>query len=1233
MTELNLTSPLRDLINIPEKVDASDFVLQLHEGVEHADRTLSDYVVTDSIAESLDDALGIVERTFAERRAKGAFIHGSFGSGKSHFMAVLHLLLTGNLTARKLDGLASVVDRRSGVLARNVLAIDYHLLGAKSFEDELFNGYLKTVRNSHPHAPTPMLHVSDSLLADAANARARMGDAAFFAAISTGADDGWGDFSAPWDAESFDAAIRAGGAERDRLVTDLTSTLYQSYTHAGQWLDISTGLERMTEHAKSLGYDGIVLFLDELVLWLGQHLSDSAFIQEETSKVAKLVETGVSSLPIPIVSFVARQRDLKDFLGDSIDGAQQQAIGQSFQWWEDRFERIELKAADLPKIVKQRLLAPTSDAAASVLGDALASVKRSGAWTYLMTDEVNSDEQDFADVYPFSPALVDSMIALSSLMQRERTALKLMGELLADGRSELTASDVVPVGDLFDQIMTGSSTPLTNDMKRRFSIARSFYEEKFRPFLLNKHNLMESDARALGRKHPFRTEDRLAKTLLVADLAPGAASLRNLTAAKLAALNYGTINSYVPGAEAQQVRTWVGQWAQQFGEVSIGEGVDPLIAIHLSGVDYDSILERVASEDNPSNRRVLIRDLVQGELKLTGGGLIREKQLTHVWRGRKRNVVAIFGNVRDQNDVRDEDLISSGDEWKLVIDYPYDADGRPPTDDLARLSDLQDEGVESQTIVWIPNFLTQDRLADLGKLVKLEHVLLPNQFDQNSSHLPATDREPARQALENQRKTLRTSIVSALRQAYAVSSRKSGDVDDDLTPSEVFSTLFRGLKISPPVADDLLKGLQSALEQAWAVEFPEHPAFEPSGAEIRTIDLRRVVELVETAVSAGGRAEGLARPEQEVLKRIAVPLGLGTLSENVFVASMVEFRWRDTFSKWAAEADDRIDVKTLRDRLATWGMARDVEDALIASWALIADREWVRGETAVPAPAVGSIPNDLVLRSANLPSEADWKRANEVAAAVFGMPKEHARISTAVRRFGDAVQPRAREAVPAADGLVTELIRHAGDLGIATDAPVGRLATARRAQSLVSAVAGERNPLVMIERLAATELGTDVTPLARSTSSAAALQRKLAAADWDTFRAADALDDAPEAAHAIGALRAAASENEYVSPLGEVLDQAMVVARQAVLARVRKAEPGPGPMPRPGDGASSAGSTLAPRPDGDSASGAGPIVNPDEVVLPDVASITSNIDALRDEIRSAMEQAPGKRVRIKWWLE
>jgi len=38
----------------------------------------------------------------------------------------------------------------------------------------------------------------------------------------------------------------------------------------------------------------------------------------------------------------------------------------------------------------------------------------------------NADRGVFRKVYPFSPALVETLIAVSSVLQRERTALKVM---------------------------------------------------------------------------------------------------------------------------------------------------------------------------------------------------------------------------------------------------------------------------------------------------------------------------------------------------------------------------------------------------------------------------------------------------------------------------------------------------------------------------------------------------------------------------------------------------------------------------------------------------------------------------------------------------------------------------------------------------------------------------------------------------------------------------------------
>ena len=67
-------------------------MLRLSEGVERAERTLSDYVVTEQLAGCFDDALPLIGSAVGANTSKGAYLHESFGSGKSHFMAVLTLL-------------------------------------------------------------------------------------------------------------------------------------------------------------------------------------------------------------------------------------------------------------------------------------------------------------------------------------------------------------------------------------------------------------------------------------------------------------------------------------------------------------------------------------------------------------------------------------------------------------------------------------------------------------------------------------------------------------------------------------------------------------------------------------------------------------------------------------------------------------------------------------------------------------------------------------------------------------------------------------------------------------------------------------------------------------------------------------------------------------------------------------------------------------------------------------
>ena len=112
------------------------------------------------------------------------------------------------------------------------------------------------------------------------------------------------------------------------------------------------------------------------------------------------------------------------------------------------------------------------------------------------------------------------------------------------------------------------------------------------------------------------------------------------------------------------------------------------------------MLVHVQNEDTHENRRGLLRRLLAEQIgaSLTGA-LGSEYSLTHVWRGQKREVDVVFGNVRDTRTLPDAALIATDGRWKLVIDFPFDDAGHPPSDDVWRLVQLKQDGRESDTSV------------------------------------------------------------------------------------------------------------------------------------------------------------------------------------------------------------------------------------------------------------------------------------------------------------------------------------------------------------------------------------------------------------------------------------------------------------------------------------------------------------------------------------------------------
>ncbi|HXL90892.1 MAG TPA: phage resistance protein [Streptosporangiaceae bacterium] len=1160
---------LRDLVAIPDEVHAGDFVLSLAKGVGEKS-TITEYVVTEPLAADFDRALGLIKSAVETNASRAAYLDGSFGSGKSHFMAVLYAILSGDPDARGKKGLADIVAKHDTWLrGRTFLLVPYHLPDSQSLDAAILGGYVSHVSKLHPGKPLPAVYRDDELLADAKELRAKDGDERFIAQLPA-ADDEWG---AAWDSQSLDQAFAElpGEQERRRLVGDLLAGPFHRYARAiradqESYITLDEGLSVISEHAKDvLGYDAIVLLLDELVLWLAGYLGDQVKVSNEAQKVSKLVESAEYERPAPIVSFVPRQRDLRDLVSRDAVGAVATSLFDTLKYWDGRFDSIRLDDTNLPMIVHERLLKPKDDTARRALDEAFARSTTVSAQTWevlLDTHGDKGDRESFRLTYPFSPAFVHAMVDISGALQRERTALKLMQQLLVDYRDVLSVGQLMPLGSIFDVLAAGADRPFTDKLREEFDQAKRFYTQRVRPYLLQKHRITEVQTAGLSPSHLFRADDLVVKTLLLAALVPNVPALRGLTASRLAALNHGSIVTMLPNQERAVVTGTLKQLSAQFGEIRLsGSEDDPRVDLALIGVDTEGILRDARHADDDAARRRLIKDLLWEELKLTDDGAF-ESQTRVIWRGTARTVDVLIDNVRDRDRMPSTRFSADSGTLRVILDFPFDAGNHSPADDILRVHELQVQPGEEDTLVWLPHFFSADRIADLSNLVVINHVLERDRLTELTPNLTADDRHHARTQLDSRRSALTVRIREALRRAFGVNSPEPADLGS--RADEQVLSLLPGLEPRIQVGQGLRGAFERLCFQLLDHRFPRHPDFDQNGkgAALRDAELETVVRVVDMAAQDKvGRYE-VPRADIATMKKIANPLKLGVMHEAAFVLG---HDWPQLIEREAAQLQ-QLRVGDLRGFIEKEqpGLPGSVRDLVVVCYAIQADKAWTRGGQPITMPPLTRLHDDMVLRGQELPTEDEFERASRRAQGIFQVTAQPVLSTRSTELTARAVRERAGALLPAAESLAGELDRHAKTLGLDEEQP--RLVTSRAITALLTRLVAPIDSTQSVRLLATAELSRENAIYLAHLTSADVLTAVLRGRNWQVLNdLADrtAAGEDAEAAAIISALRAAARHDEHEAPLAGPLRNADQAGLDLIMSRT-KTPPVPPPAPQPG---------------------------------------------------------------------
>ncbi|CAL9553350.1 hypothetical protein SUDANB15_04457 [Streptomyces sp. enrichment culture] len=1115
------TVVLRDVLDIREDVHAGDFKIELSQGFGGSSAgRVEEYVVTPQLREQFDKALKLVRGAVRKNSSYAAYLHGSFGAGKSHFLTVLHAVLNGDAAARAKPRLREVIAEHDEWLrGKRFLMVPYHLVGAANLDEALLGGYVRAVRAQHPDAPTPTVFRSDALLADARRMREQLGDDAFVRLLpdagGAGADEDDDELQVigaggAWTAAELDQAFAApaGDPRRERLESALLTGPMRSYAEsargdAAKYVPLENGLAAISRHARSLGYDGVVLFLDELVLWLQAHMRDRTFVNSEIQKLVKLIESGDADRPVPIVSFISRQRDLSQLVGSDVLGADVKAMEQALEYLNERFDTVDLEDRNLPEIIKERVLKPLPGKEA-VLEAEFAKIDRTGQQVKdILLDgsgATQADWTDFRAVYPLSPALLNVLVALSGALQRERTGLKLVQQLL-EKNADAAVGRLVPLGDLWDVLVDGTGAAFTDKLKRESEAAVKF-AAKARAHLLEKYG---SDTHA-----DFQADDRFVKTLLLSALAPDVPALRRLTGARLAALNHGSVRSRTVPAGDVVVRRMRDLQAAFPSEVRSDGEADPVFSLHLSDLDIEPLLDAVAEEDKAGVRRVWLRDRLWEAIGVRDGQFVAEKEI--VWRGTRRTAEFVFGNVRDRADLPDEQFVpATPGNVRFVVDYPFDDGDHYPSDDYHRVEELRKSGVTAPTLVWLTDFFSDQRRAQLGRLMRITFLLERDRLADYTGTFPPDDRAKVKRQLEVARDTLTDQLTGALAEVYGLArptdSNPGPEVPDgrhvlSLQP-EFTQPREEGGKGFEANVLHLADGMFSAL-------YPKHPDFgtDRTGQRkaVTPAELRTALEWITRAMDEGGRANNVDSHHLKTVKRIVEPLELGTVHDGPLV---MRSDWRSRINQVAAGHQQRgdLDVEDIR----TWitrdlgyaGLDRLTTNLLIAAYALLDDRAWVlRGGPEREAPALQEIGPGWSLRAQPLPSEEEYAAARERAALLFGVAAKPALFARNVNRLAEDLRAKAETWEKDVAGVRASLDRHAPLLGLDTpDGTAPRTVILREAAGLLARLSRHGgDATALVRELAAASPTAAERDLNTAMGSAGEVLRALDGTDWPALR-------------------------------------------------------------------------------------------------------------------------------------
>ena len=988
----------------PQDIRAMGFVVKLREADPNSDEVkqlVKDYVITPAVEQAMPQILDDMKQVFDRGEEYGRFIHGSFGSGKSHFLTMLSLLIEGAAPAqakfRPLLAAHREAARSKGReapdhdewLARaHLLVVRVHMLSVRGrttgLDRAVYDGLNQALkRRGKP--PFEFLNV-DAIFAEVRREAQDYGDIVWKRLETAGLVGG---------REDFEAIASGTPQARERFARSWLEHKGRNASDAGidpRWSD---GLKRMGEHARAQGFGGIVLVLDEFLLWLAEK-SGQEFVQE-INNLNVIVDHNTGQRPAPIFVFVARQRNLKEFFPDLVDESK---IHEHLDHHSKRFEVTTLKDVELRHIVKGRVLQPRDPAAIAAAVSSLAERHQKALPSLL----AGGDLEYLQDVYPFHPALIEMLVDVTALMQRERSALRMLYELLVFHYPDLQLGEFLPVGSAFAAIFPDAGVEASKKVELMQDIHHQYYL-RLAPTMAR----MAEENPELSAER-LRALDQFVKTVLLAEVSPRLKQQEGLTIERLVQLNSADVDGETFRGQVLVAETDLLALSQRLPDLQVrGKGKSAVVSYVLGRVSLGEVLARARSKvDSPAQRFKVFWAALKSALEIENlkgfedNGLEGDWDLQ--WRKTRRRGQIKLGNVREMSN---EDFDPPDGAFKVLIDYPWDEAGHTVDEDRLRASNARKKKGVLYTACWLPRHMTTAELGVLTELAAVRFLLSGVGQEELLDNLGPQDRAKVVEQAGTRARSLEGQLDELLREVYV----HHGE----------FFALISDVDSSRP-KETLRENLEHIAGLLMDRRYPLHPHF---GAEPKKPDLEA---LLEWMVQAGETNVSVAYDESKskVLRNLGQPLELVNLGQTKASLRLDSRHIKDVLQRTDQDAVSWAPIaEHLRD---TYGFQAPVID-LFLCFLCQRDHRALQEINGEPLEVkIGMSPTIRVrLQRGKLVGAAEWHRLRDLGDQLLAVKRPSANRSLQAQ---DRFAASAREQGAARRTVLQGLHKHIVDLGV-----------------------------------------------------------------------------------------------------------------------------------------------------------------------------------------------------------